>query len=306
MDAGRRGRLVRAFFHHLGDLAPASRLYHSTKPAAGTGPLPVGRRRREFVCDLEGTAGVIDHRRQCQWNDDWEGPYLRQARRLATMELNAAVEGALAGGATDVVAWDGHGTFPGGLDVELLHPSCRLVMGAGDGGPAALDASFSAMLQVGLHAMVSAQDGALAHSFWPGIAGVWLNGQEVGEIAMNCLNAGRHGVPCVFLAGDRAAGEEARRLVPGIETVAVKDGLSRTAAISLAPARAQELIREGARRAMGLIGQVKPYHLAPPYHQRVKYVRESSADRVAAQPGVRRLDAFTVEKTATSLEELVF
>jgi D-amino peptidase len=74
------------------------------------------------VCDLEGVAGVIDHYQQCQWDvtKGWYAPYLAQARRLATLELNALVEGVLAAGATEAVAWAGHGNFPGGLDVEIL------------------------------------------------------------------------------------------------------------------------------------------------------------------------------------------
>ena len=93
------------------------------------------------ACDLEGVAGVIDHYQQCCWDvaREWYPRYLDQARRLATLELNALVEGALAGGATEIVAWNGHGNLPGGLDVELLHPECKLVMGAGDAGPAGLD-----------------------------------------------------------------------------------------------------------------------------------------------------------------------
>ena len=97
------------------------------------------------ICDLEGVAGVVDHRQQCQWDSakGWYAPFLAQARRLATLELNALVEGALEGCATEVVAWDGHGNFPGGLNVELLHPECKLVMDGGSGGPTGLDTSFS-------------------------------------------------------------------------------------------------------------------------------------------------------------------
>ena len=97
-----------------------------------------------IICDLEGTAGVVDHRQQC-WFD---GKYYEQARRLATLELNALVEGALQGGATEIAAWDGHGPFPGGIDVELLHPACRLVMGAGDAGPTGYE-GFDAIITLG-------------------------------------------------------------------------------------------------------------------------------------------------------------
>ncbi|MCW4036607.1 MAG: M55 family metallopeptidase, partial [Candidatus Bathyarchaeota archaeon] len=83
------------------------------------------------VCDLEGTGGVVDFKLQCME----EERYFQQAIRMATMELNALVEGAIEGGATEVYAWPGHGALPGGIDVELVHPECRLVMHAGDAGP---------------------------------------------------------------------------------------------------------------------------------------------------------------------------
>ena len=74
------------------------------------------------VCDLEGVAGIVDFKKQCME----EGKYYQQAIRLATMELNALVEGAIEGGATEVYAWPGHGSFPGGIDFELIHPECIL------------------------------------------------------------------------------------------------------------------------------------------------------------------------------------
>lgn len=250
------------------------------------------------VCDLEGVAGVIDHRQQC-WFD---GKYYEQARRLATLELNALVEGALEGGATEIVAWDGHGNFPGGLDVELLHPECKLVMGAGDGGPEGLDSSFDALFQCGLHAMAGTERAIMAHSFWGNIAGCWVNGMPVGEIWMNCYVAGEQGVPFVFLSGDRAGVEEAQALVPNIEGAIVKEGLSSTAAglsvvpgISLAPEKARQAIREAAKRAMAKIGTISPYRVEPPYTLRTRFTDSKLADRAMSQPGVKRIDETTVE-----------
>jgi D-amino peptidase len=81
------------------------------------------------VCDLEGTAGVADHRQQC-W---FVGAGYLQARRWATLELNALVEGALEGGATEIVAGTGTAT-PGGLDIDLVHRPARWVTNGGDVG----------------------------------------------------------------------------------------------------------------------------------------------------------------------------
>ena len=256
------------------------------------------------VCDLEGVAGVVDHAQQCGWDaaKGWYGAYLDQARRLATLELNALVEGVLAAGATEVVAWDGHGNFPGGLDVELLHPACRLVMGAGDGGPIGLDRSVAGLFQLGLHAMAGTPRAVLAHSFYGDMLGYWVNDRPIGEIWMNAYTAGLLGIPFVFLSGDRAACEEARGISPAVETVAVKEGLGEGAeglesspAISLSPPTAREAIRAAAGRAMAKIGALPPYRMEPPFRLRARFGDERFADARAKMFNAKRLDSVTVE-----------
>jgi D-amino peptidase len=261
------------------------------------------------VCDLEGVAGVIDFNQQCHWDvsKDYYASYLDQARRLATLELNALVEGALEGGASEIVAWDGHGNFPGGLDVELLHSECKLVMGAGDGGPLGLDGSFSGLFLLGLHARAGTPGGVMAHSFWGLVSGYFVNEMPVGEIWMNTYIAGLSGVPLVFLSGDQAAAQEAQALVPGVETIVVKQGLAQVAeglkvtpAISLAPQKARQLIREGTQRAIGKIGQLPPYSLEPPFNLRIEFKDPGWAERTAAKPGAVRVDETTVAMNGVS------
>lgn len=245
------------------------------------------------VCDIEGVAGVIDHRLQC-WED---GKYYEQARRLATLELNALVEGALEGGVKEIVAWDGHCLFPGSIDPELVHPECKLVMGAGDDGPAGLDGSFEALFQVGLHAMSDTSKALMCHGGWE------LNGKKIGEIGASALIAGHQGVPFVFLSGDRAAIEEAKALVPDVEAVVVKEslssqvtGMSQAPAISLSPQKARQLIREGARRGMSKIGKIEPLRFDPPYILRWQFqTRKGADDMMAANPQATRIDPVTLE-----------
>jgi D-amino peptidase len=253
------------------------------------------------ICDLEGTAGVVDMFKQCCF----DGAYYLQARRLATMELNALVEGALEGGATEIVAWDGHGAFPGGLDVELLHPRCRLVMGAGDGGPEGMDNSFDAMFLCGLHGMAFAKNGILAHSFNGNIKGMWINEVKMGEVGVNILTAASYGIPTAFICGDRAGVEEARALVPEIEGVAVKEGLitspklfTQVPGLHMSPEKARMFIREGAKRAMKKIGHIAPYHMSGPYTCRTEFFDPKMAEQAAAMYGAKLLNADTVEHTA--------
>jgi D-amino peptidase len=245
------------------------------------------------VCDIEGAAGVIDHRQQC-WED---GHYYEQARRLATLELNALVEGALEGEAKEIVAWDGHCLFPGSVDPEILHPECKLVMGAGNGGPAGLDDSYHALFQCGLHAMSGTAKALMCHGGWE------LNGRRIGEIGASALLAGNHGIPFVFLSGDRAAAEEAKDLVPDVELAVVKEGLSpqvtglsQAAAISLSPQKARQIIKEGAKRAMGKISKINPLRFDPPYVLRWKFQTTKGADdMMGALPHATRLDPVTLE-----------
>jgi D-amino peptidase len=222
------------------------------------------------LCDMEGTAGVADQIHQCSFvHDKYDeeyvpgkyGPFYFQARKLATLELNALVEGAIEAGATDIWAWDGHCRFPGGLDVELLHPQCKLVMNAGDGGPAGQDSSFDALLMLGAHAKKGTPGASQAHTVFPGLE--W-NGEPVGEIGMTAAHAAVLAVPLIFISGDRAAVHEAQALVPNIEFVITKEPLFSHEAgvfhhvpvVSLSPAKSRELIRAGVRRAIERRGEI--------------------------------------------------
>lgn len=232
-----------------------------------------------IICDLEGTAGVVDQIHQCSFvHDGYDKEYIPgkygsfyfQARKLATLELNALVEGAIEAGATDIWAWDGHCGFPGGLDVELLHPECKLVMGAGDGGPAGLDSSFDALMMLGLHAKKGTPAAPQAHMIFPGLT--W-NGEEIGEIGMSTATASVLGIPFIFISGDRAAVREAQAFVPDIEAVITKEPLfshvagvfDQVPVVSLSPEKSRGLIRAAARRAIDRIGEI-PVPPKPPFN----------------------------------------
>jgi len=263
------------------------------------------------VCDLEGTAGVVDFKLQCMADEK----YYQQAIRLATLELNALIDGALEGGATEVYAWPGHGAFPGGVDVELVHPECKLVMHAGDAGPVGFDESFDTMFQCGLHAMAGAENGVLSHSFMPFLKNVWLNGVKIGEIGMNVISFGEVGVPSVFISGDQAAVDEAKTLVPDIEGAVVKWGLeekhklgalSVRKVVSLSPEKARRLIRETARKAMDKIGRIEPFKFNPPYTMKVQYTQAKYTDQIMRHEGIERINKTTVEQVKDKLSDLIF
>lgn len=263
------------------------------------------------VCDIEGVAGVVDFKAQCCE----DGGYYAQAVNLATLELNALVEGVLDGGATEVYAWPGHGSFPGGINVELLHPECKLVMHASDGGPTGFDGSFNAMFLCGLHSMAGSESGVLSHSFTPLIKGVWLNDVKIGEIGLNMAAFAEAGVPTVFVSGDEEAVREARGLIPRIEGAVVKWGLeekfklgalSVRKATSLAPKKARSVIREAAKAAMRRIPEIEQPVFGKPYHLKVEYVEAKYAVQAAQAPGVEVVGPATTLQVRERIADLSF
>ncbi len=236
--------------------------------------------------DLEGAAGVVDFHQQT-YSDS---KYYEQAKRLATLEVNALVEGVLEGGAKKIWFLDGHG--PGGIDYELMHPEVQMIIGRPISAPWGLDESFDTLFLYGHHAMENTKHGVLCHS-WSSraIANCWLNGELIGEIGFNAALAGSFGIPTVFISGDDTAIAEAQQYAPNIVSVMTKKGLSRTSALSLAPAKARELLRAGGKTAMAKIGEIQPFTIAPPYEFITEMHDEKTVDAKAKRAKVERLDS---------------
>jgi D-amino peptidase len=239
-----------------------------------------------IITDLEGSAGIPSAA-------DYSHPgerYYEYARELVTLETNAAVEGCLQAGATEILVVDGHGA--GAIDPVVLHPAARLLFGRPVGYPFGCDASFNAAMMVGQHAKSNTDGGHLSHTGTFATEDDYVNGVCVGEMGWNMLFTAYFGVPTVFVSGDAAAAEEARALVPNIETAAVKEGLKRGpacgltplenekhngAAIHLHPVKARDLIRDAARRGIQRIAEIKPFWLEPPY-ERALTVRKTETE----------------------------
>lgn len=227
-----------------------------------------------IMTDQEGVAGVVNA-------DDYASPgarYYEIAKELTTLEVNAAIEGALEAGATEFFVVDGHGH--GSIEPRLLHPQAQLLTGRPIGYPFGCDQSFTAAFMIGQHAKANADGGHLAHTGNWNVEDLKINGISMGEAGCNALFMGYFGVPLVFFSGDRAGCEEIEALIPNVVTVAVKEGLKRGsasgltaeqnklfngAAIHLSPEVARERIREGAAKALKQMGGVKPFRLEPPY-----------------------------------------
>ncbi len=254
-----------------------------------------------IAADMEGVTGVVhwDHANP----DHAEYP---RFRRLMTGDVNAAIRGAFEGGAKEVIVTDGHGAGRN-LLIEELDPRARLNIG--DPSPYVMvegvDSGVDAAMFVGYHARAGARQAILSHT-WSGrrVAGVWLNGAEVGEIGLNAAVCGHFEAPVIMISGDQTACAEATELLGGVETAVVKRASSRMAAECLPPAASQEVIHAAATRAVRRLsaGEVPtPFRLPAPITVAIEFRQPEMADRAALLPGARRSGAGQVEFSADEM-----
>ncbi len=246
---------------------------------------------RVFIAtDLEGVGGVLLDEQVAGNSPEYE-----RARDLLTQEVKAAVDGALAGGATDILVDDGHAT---GFNFiyERLHPAARYVMGRPrrvwlEG----LSEEFDAAFFIGCHAMAgtwgAVRDHTMSSVAWHNL---WMNGKLTGEIGLWAAVAGQSGVPCVLVSGCQKACEEAGDLVPGIEVVVTKWGISRYAAFLEPAEKVRRMIQERAQAALAKARTISPLEVDVPVELRVEYNLTGQADQVPIIPGRERLDARTI------------
>jgi len=212
-----------------------------------------------LITDMEGVAGVMN-------TTDWiykDSKYYEDGKMLLTKEVNAAVDGFFAGGATEVVVLDGHGE--GAINGILLDPRAKLQRGSAAGYPCGADRGYDAMAWVGQHPKAGTAFGHICHTQSFNYIDYSINGISIGEFGQMMFAAQPFGVVPIFGSGCLAFTKEAEALVPGIETVVVKEGLvpgsgdecteiayecRNWPAIHMQPEAAREVIRAGAKRAV--------------------------------------------------------
>ena len=243
--------------------------------------------------DMEGITGVID------WaeteSDKAEYQYFR---KIMTDEVNAAIEGALEKGATEIVVRDAHGNAKN-IIPDQLHEKARLLR-AWANSPwvmmEGIDESFAAAIFIGYHAKAMTAQGTLSHTMRGDIFDLRVNGISLPELGWNALIANHVNVPVIFVSGDNLICQQARELIPGIETVAVKQGFGE-ANLNLNPKAAQEKIRQGVASAMEKIDKIAPFRLKAPYTMEIAYKKTRLANQAAWYPGAERKNDYTVSLT---------
>ena len=253
--------------------------------------------------DMEGIAGVVHEDQTDPTEPRHSGEYNR-FRRLMTNEANAAIAGALDAGATAVLVNDSHWLMRN-LLAEELNPAAELL----SGGPKRLsmvegiDAGFDAALFIGYHARAGTRHATIDHTYASRVYEARINGQPVGELALNAAMAGLHGVPVALVSGDQALAAETKALLGAhVETVIVKESVGRFAARSVAPTVACGRIRTGA--ASALTRKHQPFTFASPIRLEVDFIASHMADMAELVPGSSRTGGRSVGYSGEDYREV--
>lgn len=234
--------------------------------------------------DIEGCAGVVD-RNHGNIN---AGAEFELGRRLMTLEANAAIEGALEAGATEIVVNDSHAQMRNLLP-ELLHPKATAIQGRlkpmfmVEG----LDSSFDAVFFVGYHASAGIRDGVLNHAYHP--YELRYNGVVYNEAGINASVAGHYGVPIALVTGDDAVVRTTEAILPPHVGVSVKRGITRLSGESIHPELARERIKDGAKRALQQLSTWQPLKLTTPITVEIDFYHSIEADVSSLMPTVERV-----------------
>lgn len=240
------------------------------------------------ISDMEGVAGI------CRWPQVTAGKSMyEEGRRLYTEEINAAVRGAFNGGATEVCVMDCHGAggdhnFNSLIHDELDERCTYVIQRDWTEYTKFLSDGCDAALFIGMHAMAGTPDGVMSHtvssSTW---LNLWFNGTLVGETGINAALCGHWGCPVVLVTGDTATCVEARALLgESLDVVEVKQGITRSSAVMVAPKRARALIEEAAASAVSNPNSVAPYNPGNPCEIRVEFNTPDSTASPEQRQGV--------------------
>ena len=245
--------------------------------------------------DMEGVAGISDWEQCVAGGDDYAS-----GRDLLLGEVNAALDGAAAAGATEFLVNDAHSVMRNLPPAALAHRARYL---SGRFKPwymmQGLDDTFDAVIFLGYHAAMETP-GILSHTYNPrAIASVRLGGVPTGEAGLNALVAQHFGVPIVIITGDQYVGPEARPFCPGINAVQVKTSSSRYAAEHLHPHEARDRIRSEIASTLQTADRHRAPSIAMPATIEIDFLSPDMAEQATWVRGVTRLDNRTVGVTET-------
>lgn len=241
--------------------------------------------------DMEGTVGVVDWVQVIPpWLDGTGPAEYERARLRMTREVAAAVRGALAAGADEVIVNDSHDGMKNIL-IDELPRGCRLISGHQKDLSMMQgidDPDIGVVFFTGYHGKAGSTKGVLAHTYIGAVSDVLIDGVSVGEYGLNAAVAGDFGIPVTLVTGDDVAVEQVKSLLgQDIVGVQVKTGLAVSTADSIHPELAYEMIEAAARDAVGIADRVQPYRVNDARIE-VTFNHQTLADLACLAPDIER------------------
>lgn len=255
-----------------------------------------------LVNDIEGISGINDVHQIGHGYKEFE----EFGRIQVTEDVNAAIRGLRAGGATEIRVVDSHGSGGPNKNIipEKLEKGVRLFQ---EGAvykrlKEAVDKSIDGAVFVGFHAMADTQDGFLRHTITAGPR-IRINGKFVGETGIDAYTLAEYGIPLIMVTGDQALVREASAFLPGIETVQVKTSLDCKTTECLPLSKARRLIEAAAENALSRIDEFKPVKITKPIKIDVSFPKKKQVDLCETIPRAERSREKTVSYIAEDWDE---
>ncbi len=239
--------------------------------------------------DMEGISGISGSDQLSPGGSEYA-----RSRKLMAEDTNAAIRGALAVGATDIVVNDSHGGQRNLLP-EDLNPAARLISHSFKryGMMEGLDGSFDAVIFIGYHAKAGSPDGLFAHTGSGVVRDLRINGRSVGEGGMNTMLAAWYGVPVVLVTGDDVAVAEVKEMATAARGVVVKRAINVRAVELVSLETARREIESAARAAVAGAKKTPPERRGP-FNVQLEF-RDTLIPEIAeAFPTIRRVGPETV------------
>jgi len=252
-----------------------------------------------IINDMEGISG-IDH-----WHQFFYGfeEFEEFGRVQVTEDVNAAIRGLRAAGATDIRVADSHGSGGPNKNIipEQLEKGVKLFQerSVPKRLTEAVDKPVDAAVLIGFHAMAGTKDGLFRHTVTLGPS-MKVNGEPVGETALDAYILAEYGIPVIMASGDQALVREASDFLPGIETAQVKTSVDAKTTKCLPFSEARSLIEEAAKRALSRLDDFKPVKIAKPVKVDVSFPTEEQVELCETIPGAQR----TAEKTISFVTDI--
>lgn len=239
--------------------------------------------------DMEGISGLPDQTFVSASMGNYE-----RARKIMTQEANYVIEAAFNNGCSDVLVNDSHSKM-NNLLIDELHPDAQLISGGVKKYSMVngIDEGYAGAMFIGYHSRAG-MPGVMSHSMIHMIRNIYVDDLLVGEIGMNALVSGYHGVPVLLVSGDDETAKEAKALIPNVTTAVVKEAVSRSTTKSLTPKKAGELLQKKVKQALENRQHVKP--LVPPENPtlKVEFVNFGAAELAHMMPGTKIIPGTTI------------